>query len=200
MSPGEVTGKCTQRTAAIGAQASKDRPTGSHTHPPPVCSWLRAGSEETVFTGSESAHRSITDAAQCPGPPFARRRRYRRRRDVPASRRRTLSSFLAPTGPCARPSPSHRLWSPLVGGSSQVVATSAGPGENGTWEIRPFRIVGGPRETWQWWNWDPTVQSKEHGWKPSAYGARARVLSRPVIPHARVCEGGGSRPSRWRPR
>jgi hypothetical protein len=94
-------------------------------------------------------------------------------------------------GVCAR----QRL-SLLAGGK----ARGDSPGQNGTWEIRPSRIVGGPRETWLWWNCDPTVQSKEHGWKPSAYGARARVLSRPVIPHARVCEGGGSRPSRWRPR
>ena len=32
-------------------------------------------------------------------------------------------------------------------------------------------------ETWPWWNCDPTTQSKECGWKPSTY--RARASSRP---------------------
>ena len=31
------------------------------------------------------------------------------------------------------------------------------------WEIRPSRIIGGPPETWPWWNWEPALQSKERG-------------------------------------
>ena len=32
-------------------------------------------------------------------------------------------------------------------------------------------------ETWPWWNCDPITPSKERGWKPSTY--RARASSRP---------------------
>ena len=32
-----------------------------------------------------------------------------------------------------------------------------------TREIRPSRIIGGPPETWPWWNWEPALQSKERG-------------------------------------
>jgi hypothetical protein len=28
-------------------------------------------------------------------------------------------------------------------------------------------ILGGALETWRWWRWEPTLQSKERGWKPS---------------------------------
>jgi len=35
---------------------------------------------------------------------------------------------------------------------------------NRTREIRPSGIIGGPRKTWSWWNWDPTSQSKERDW------------------------------------
>jgi hypothetical protein len=34
-------------------------------------------------------------------------------------------------------------------------------------------------ETWQWWNCEPTTQSKESSWKPSTY--RARASSRPYL-------------------
>ena len=37
-------------------------------------------------------------------------------------------------------------------------------GENRNREIRPSGIVGGPRETWSWWECDPASQSKERGW------------------------------------
>jgi len=35
---------------------------------------------------------------------------------------------------------------------------------NRTWEIRPSGIIGGPRETWPWWNCEPTSQPKGRGW------------------------------------
>jgi hypothetical protein len=34
---------------------------------------------------------------------------------------------------------------------------------NRTWEIRPSGIIGGPPETWLWWNCAPASQSKERG-------------------------------------
>jgi hypothetical protein len=44
-------------------------------------------------------------------------------------------------------------------------------------EIRTLRLTWRELETWPWWNCEPTAQSKERGWKPSTYSARAR--SRP---------------------
>src|SRR3954452_15871684 len=35
---------------------------------------------------------------------------------------------------------------------------------NRTREIRPSGIIGGPRETWLWWNCEPTSQPKGQGW------------------------------------
>jgi transposase InsO family protein len=46
-------------------------------------------------------------------------------------------------------------------------------------------------ETWPGWNCEPTVQSKERGWKPSAY--RARASSRPY-------RRAGVRNQRWQHR
>jgi hypothetical protein len=34
----------------------------------------------------------------------------------------------------------------------------------GPWEIRPSGIIGGPRETWSWRKWEPTLQPKGQGW------------------------------------
>jgi len=34
-------------------------------------------------------------------------------------------------------------------------------GQNRNREIRPSGIVGGPRETWLWWDCEPVSQSKE---------------------------------------
>ncbi len=35
---------------------------------------------------------------------------------------------------------------------------------NRTQESRPSGIIGGPRETWPWWNCEPTSQPKGRGW------------------------------------
>ena len=35
---------------------------------------------------------------------------------------------------------------------------------NRTWEIRPYGIIGGPRETWSRWNCEPTSQPKGRDW------------------------------------
>jgi len=35
---------------------------------------------------------------------------------------------------------------------------------NRTWEIRPYGIIGGPRETWSWRKCEPTLQPKGQGW------------------------------------
>jgi len=40
-------------------------------------------------------------------------------------------------------------------------------------EIRTLRLTRRELETWPWWNCEPTAQSKESGWKPSTYCARA---------------------------
>ena len=44
-------------------------------------------------------------------------------------------------------------------------------------EIRMLCLTRRELETWPRWNCDPTTQSKECGWKPSTY--RARASSRP---------------------
>jgi hypothetical protein len=103
-----------------------------------------------------------------------RRRRGSRTqsRDLPFSEGRT-STGGKPSGErggCEPALEPRRRW----GGTSR-----RGQGQNRTRESRPSGIAGGPRETWPWWNCEPTSQSKERGWKPSAYSARARVLSRP---------------------
>ena len=46
-------------------------------------------------------------------------------------------------------------------------------------EIRTLRLTRRELETWPWWHCEPTAQSKELGWKPSAYSARAS--SRPYL-------------------
>ncbi len=46
-------------------------------------------------------------------------------------------------------------------------------------EIRMLCLTRRELETWPWWNCDPTTQSKERGWKPSTY--RARASSRPYL-------------------
>jgi len=46
-------------------------------------------------------------------------------------------------------------------------------------EIRTLRLTWRELETWPWWNCEPTEQSKELGWKPSTYSARAS--SRPYL-------------------
>ena len=46
-------------------------------------------------------------------------------------------------------------------------------------EIRTLRLTWRELETWPGWNCEPTAQSKERGWKPSAY--RARNSSRPYL-------------------
>jgi hypothetical protein len=50
-------------------------------------------------------------------------------------------------------------------------------------EIRPLRLTWRELETWPWWNCEPNTQSKESGWKPSTY--RARASSRPYLREAR---------------
>jgi hypothetical protein len=42
-------------------------------------------------------------------------------------------------------------------------------------------IIGGPPETWPWWNCEPALQSKEQGRYPSTYSWRAGALSQPIV-------------------
>ena len=46
-------------------------------------------------------------------------------------------------------------------------------------QIRLLRLTRRELETWPWRNCEPTTQSKESGWKPSAFDARAS--SRPYL-------------------
>ena len=46
-------------------------------------------------------------------------------------------------------------------------------------EIRMLCLTRRELETWPWWNCDPITPSKERGWKPSTY--RARASSRPYL-------------------
>ena len=46
-------------------------------------------------------------------------------------------------------------------------------------ENRTLRLTWRELETWPWWNGEPTEQSKELGWKPFTYSARAS--SRPYL-------------------
>ena len=59
-------------------------------------------------------------------------------------------------------------------------------------EIRTLRLTRRELETWPWWHCEPTAQSKELGWKPSAYSARAS--SRPYLRGR-----GGETPPRYSP-
>jgi len=50
-------------------------------------------------------------------------------------------------------------------------------------ENRTLRLTWRELETWPWWNGEPTEQSKELGWKPFTYSARAS--SRPYVETSR---------------
>jgi len=58
-------------------------------------------------------------------------------------------------------------------------------------EIRTLRLTWRELETWPWWNCEPTEQSKELGWKPSTYSARAS--SRPYLWGGRRVTGAFTR-------
>jgi hypothetical protein len=61
-------------------------------------------------------------------------------------------------------------------------------------EIRPLRLTWRGLETWPWWNCEPTTQSKERGWKPFTY--RARASPRPYVRPAKAGAFCGSQSRR----
>ena len=93
--------------------------------PPPGPRFARGlapAREETVVNGSESDRTSPCPAPPSAQGPFARRRRYRRRRDVPHRVGEHYPSVLAQRTHAPDHRPPTASGCPLVGGSSQVVA------------------------------------------------------------------------------
>jgi transposase InsO family protein len=65
-------------------------------------------------------------------------------------------------------------------------------------QIRLLRLTRRELETWPWRNCEPTTQSKESGWKPSAFDARAssRPYRRAGVRNRQWqhCHGADARP------
>jgi hypothetical protein len=122
---------------------------GAYTPPPPRFTTEPRPNNGIADLGSKSEATHGPPSAQSP---FARWRCYRQRRDVQRRVSGHYPAFLAPTGSCARPNPSHRLRSrPWSMGLCRLSPAPAGRWPFPTLSPPVFPQVPGPlprRSTW----------------------------------------------------